>query len=118
VSEVPQNDARLSLARNIINQIGDLYYEEIPSDRWVAVRQSTNARLDQFVASLLPVDQSDALADAERRYEHAVEVANSERRKRSLAENRLSRAIHVAEQYQIGTEVTDAINRALKEVTA
>ena len=48
------------LARNIINQIGDLWYEQIPSEKWVPVRQATNDQLDIWVAGLL----EDALAAA------------------------------------------------------
>lgn len=46
----PENEM---LARNIINQIGDIYSERIPSDQWVPVRQETNDLLDEFVAGLL-----------------------------------------------------------------
>jgi len=41
------------LARNIINQIGDLWHERIPSPLWVPVRQATNDQLDRWVTSLL-----------------------------------------------------------------
>lgn len=41
------------IARNIINQIGDLYYERIPSPDWVKVRQDTNDELDVFVSGLI-----------------------------------------------------------------
>jgi hypothetical protein len=42
-----------SLARNIVNQVADLYHESIPSGRWVKVRQETNDMLDDWVSSLL-----------------------------------------------------------------
>lgn len=41
------------LAQNIINQIGDLYSEAIPSDEWVPVRQASNDVLDAWVTELL-----------------------------------------------------------------
>jgi len=41
------------LARNIINQIGDLWAEHIPSEQWVPVRQATNDQLDTWVSSLV-----------------------------------------------------------------
>jgi hypothetical protein len=40
----------LSKARNIINQIGDLWAEKMPDERWVAMRQATNDELDVWVA--------------------------------------------------------------------
>ncbi|WP_217181587.1 hypothetical protein [Streptomyces sp. AC495_CC817] len=43
----------LAVARNIINQIGDIYHERIPSPDWVKTRQETNDELDTFVASLI-----------------------------------------------------------------
>jgi len=43
----------LDLARNIVNQIADLYSEKIPSVLWVEVRQDTNDELDQFVKRLI-----------------------------------------------------------------
>jgi hypothetical protein len=51
-----EKDARndpLFLAQNIINQIGDLWHERIPSPLWVPVRQSTNDELDAWVSGLL-----------------------------------------------------------------
>ena len=43
----------LAVARNIVNQIGDLWAEKIPSEKWVPVRQATNDRLDEFTAGLI-----------------------------------------------------------------
>lgn len=49
-----KSDAQLlAVAQNIINQLADVYAEEIPSDKWVAVRQATNDAADQFVLRLL-----------------------------------------------------------------
>ena len=46
-------------ARNIVNQIGDLYSEKIKSKNWIPVRQSTNDELDLFVAKILVSSGSD-----------------------------------------------------------
>ena len=46
-------DKAVGLARNIINQIADLYSEKILSDHWARVRQATNDLLDDFVAGLI-----------------------------------------------------------------
>jgi len=43
----------LAIARNIVNQIGELYYERISSPDWVRVRQETNDELDAFAARLI-----------------------------------------------------------------
>ncbi|MFF7293193.1 hypothetical protein ACFY9N_11745 [Microbacterium sp. NPDC008134] len=47
------SDDEIAVARNIVNQIGDLYAERIPSPDWVPVRQRTNDELDAFVARLI-----------------------------------------------------------------
>lgn len=50
------SDARrnaMATARNIVNQIGDLYHERIPSPDWVRVRQETNDEVDAFVTNLI-----------------------------------------------------------------
>lgn len=43
----------LAVARNIVNQLGDLWSERIPSPEWVKVRQETNDRADEFVLRLI-----------------------------------------------------------------
>lgn len=40
-------------ARNIVNQLGDLYHERIPSKNWVRVRQQTNDMAESFVAKII-----------------------------------------------------------------
>jgi hypothetical protein len=40
-------------ARNIVNQLGDLYYERIPSKHWVRVRQQTNDMAERFVVKII-----------------------------------------------------------------
>jgi hypothetical protein len=40
-------------ARNIVNQLADLYSERIPSSEWIKVRQSTNDMADQFVLRVM-----------------------------------------------------------------
>lgn len=50
--ETDESHARFK-AMNIVNQIGDLYSEMIPSEDWVRVRQATNDRLDAFVTDIL-----------------------------------------------------------------
>jgi hypothetical protein len=47
------NEDELAIARNIVNQIGDVYAEHIPSPEWVPVRQQTNDKLDAFAALLI-----------------------------------------------------------------
>lgn len=63
----PTNDA-LWIARNIINQIADVYHERIRSPNWVKVRQETNDELDAFAAKLVesyqPVQISDEMVEA------------------------------------------------------
>lgn len=50
----PTEDRKvLAIARNIVNQLGDLWSERIPSEKWVSVRQATNDEADQFVAALI-----------------------------------------------------------------
>ncbi len=41
------------LAYNIVNQIADTYYEAIPSEKWVEVRQATNDRLWKWVEGMI-----------------------------------------------------------------
>lgn len=53
----PGQRAAIDIARNIINQIGDLWAERIPSEDWVKVRQSTNDELDAFAARLIETYQ-------------------------------------------------------------
>jgi hypothetical protein len=43
----------LAVARNIVNQLGDLWSERIPSPEWVKVRQETNDLADEFVIRLI-----------------------------------------------------------------
>lgn len=54
-AHAPSTDEReaLAIARNIVNQIGDVYHERIPSPDWVQVRQETNDELDAFTARLI-----------------------------------------------------------------
>lgn len=49
----PTEVAELAIARNIINQIADVYSDQILHPYWVEVRQRTNDRLDVFVTGLL-----------------------------------------------------------------
>jgi hypothetical protein len=52
--ENPDTTADLRfLAYNIVNQLGDLWHEQIPSDKWVPVRQATNDEADEFVLRIL-----------------------------------------------------------------
>lgn len=66
----------LFVARNIINQIGDLWSEKIPSDLWVPVRQATNDELDTFVLKLIRSAESitperiERAAEAMHRHDH------------------------------------------------
>lgn len=51
-AEPPQLEVKFA-AYNIINQLGDLWSDLIPSPDWVAVRQSTNDQADKFVAEII-----------------------------------------------------------------
>lgn len=75
----------LFLARNIINQIGDLWHERIPSPLWIPVRQDTNDRLDTWVTSLL----RGALAETVPRAYYDRVIANAEARHRRAAQDLL-----------------------------
>lgn len=46
-------DDELMLARNIVNQLGELWCERILSAEWVHVRQATNDLADEFVSGLI-----------------------------------------------------------------
>ena len=59
----PSTD-EMAVARNIVNQIGDLYAERIPSPDWVPVRQATNDELDAFTARLIRGVRTGTLREA------------------------------------------------------
>lgn len=69
------------LARNIINQIGDLWAEHMPSEQWVPVRQATNDQLDTWVSSLVRAalvaerERADQAHDAEVKAQALTEFA-------------------------------------------
>jgi hypothetical protein len=65
------DEAALAVARNIVNQIGDVWHELIPSAEWVRVRQETNDECDKFVASLLAAHAARARAAALRSAAHS-----------------------------------------------
>lgn len=83
------------LARNIINQIGDLWSEQIPSPLWVPVRQATNDQLDTWISGLLrdalaatsdTVPREEALRqmrEDQERQERAIRIADDLRRERN-----------------------------------
>lgn len=52
--------AEIAAARNIVNQIGDLFHDRIPSGKWVRVRQETNDQLDAFVAGIIRKQKAEA----------------------------------------------------------
>lgn len=51
------------LAYNIVQQIADEYHRNIPSDKWLAVRQSTNDKLESWVLFMLKRGQAIALEE-------------------------------------------------------
>ena len=68
------------VAKNIINQLGDLWSERIPSPEWVPMRQSTNDPLDVFVTELIEKHVAAERAEIERLQVRVAEIGRLEAR--------------------------------------
>lgn len=76
----------LALARNIVNQIGDLLSERVPSDEWVKARQETNDELDLWVSNLI-ADRLQVAREASRAEGYAAGSRSMKAAARQLLED-------------------------------